>query len=108
MNPETVPPEVEMMKLILAKWVSQPIHAAATLGLADLLADGPRQIDELAESAGVLPDPLYRLLRCLASVGIFRETEAHTFANTPMSTCLQQGRLRSAAIMFNAAVNETT
>ena len=52
---------------------SQAIHVAATLGIADLLEDGPRSADELAEATGARASALYRLLRALASVGVFVE-----------------------------------
>ena len=55
--------------------VSQAIHVAATLGLADLLGNGARTSDELAEATDSHPGALYRLLRALASVGVFREEE---------------------------------
>ena len=51
--------------------VSQAIHVAATLGLADLLRDGPRSVDDLAAATGTTASALNRLLRALASVGIF-------------------------------------
>jgi hypothetical protein len=102
MNPETMPPEAQMMKMVLAKWISKPIYAAASLGIADLLANGPCHVDELARQVDARPDPLYRMLRSLASVGIFKETEAMAFANTPMSDLLQEGRLRAVILMFHA------
>jgi O-methyltransferase domain/Dimerisation domain len=69
--------------------VSQAIHVAATLGLADLLGDGSRTSDELAEATGSHPGALYRLLRALASVGVFREEEGRRFALTPIGEHLR-------------------
>lgn len=102
MTPETLPPEAQMMNFILAKWISKPIHAAATLGIADLLADGPRSVTDLAKCLDLHADALYRLLRSLAGVGIFCETTARCFSNTPLSGCLQEGRMRGAALMFHS------
>ena len=66
--------------------VSQAIHVAATLGLADHLADGPRTSDELAAATDSHAGSLYRLLRALASVGVFDEDESRRFSLTPMGT----------------------
>jgi Dimerisation domain len=63
--------QAELVRMITEYRVTQAIHVAAALGIADLLAHGPRASDELAESAGAYPDALYRLLRALASVGVF-------------------------------------
>jgi hypothetical protein len=53
---------------------------AATLGLADLLADGSRTADELAAATESDPDALYRLLRALASVEILHEEDGRLFS----------------------------
>ena len=62
--------------------MSQAICVAAELGVADLLADGARTSDDLAEATGTNADALYRLLRALASVGMLREEEGRLFALT--------------------------
>jgi hypothetical protein len=72
--------------------VSQAIHVAASLGIADLVQDRPRGVDDLAEATGTRAPFLYRLLRALAGVGIFSEDEGGRFAQTPLS-----GYLRSDA-----------
>jgi hypothetical protein len=60
-------------------------HAAAKLKIADLLASGPKTVAELAGACDVKEDALYRVLRALASVKVFRETAGRTFVNTPIS-----------------------
>ncbi len=66
--------------------VSASLNVALELGIADLLTDGPRSVAHLATAAGVRADGLYRVLRALASAGIFEERENRTFAlNTPAS-----------------------
>jgi ubiquinone/menaquinone biosynthesis C-methylase UbiE len=69
--------------------VTHSIYAAAKLGIADLLAAGPRTTEELAGLAGVHAPSLYRLLRALASVGVFTETAPATFALTPTAERLR-------------------
>jgi len=65
------------------------LHVAAKLKVADFLAAGPRSAAELAASTGANEDALYRILRALASLGVFREAAPRTFANTPMSEALR-------------------
>jgi hypothetical protein len=58
-----VSPRDTLLRMTSAFQVSQAIHVAATLGIADLLEDGPRSADELAEATGTHAPTLYRLLR---------------------------------------------
>ncbi len=102
MAQETVAPEARMMKFILGKWISKPIHVAAKLGIADILAEGSRNIDYISEMTGTHPPSLYRMMRALSSVGVFAETEDRVFVNTPLSECLAENRLRSASLMFHS------
>jgi hypothetical protein len=82
-------PAAELMRLVNGYQVSQAIHVAATLGIADLLQDGARSSDELAAATGTHPPSLYRVLRALAAVGVFREEAEGRFALTPMGACLR-------------------
>ena len=65
------------------------IYVAAKLGIADLLKDGPKTVDDIAQSVGAVPRNLYRVLRALASMGIFAETPDGTFALTPLAEVLR-------------------
>ena len=80
------------------------LHEAAKLKIADLLATGPRPIAELAEARGVNEDALYRILRALSSVNVFRETAPRVFANTPLSEGIRSDIANSArdAVLFMA------
>jgi O-methyltransferase domain/Dimerisation domain len=82
-------PWLDMVGLINGFQVSQAISVAATLRVADHLKDGPRSADELAALTESHADGLYRLLRALAAVGVFKEEEGRTFALTPMGDCLR-------------------
>ena len=82
-------PAATLMRLLAGAQVSQAIHVAATLGVADLLADGPRASEELAAETGAHAGSLYRLLRALASVGVFHEDEQRRFALTPLGELLR-------------------
>ncbi len=83
------PPGVALRRLIDGYQASQAIHVAATLGIADFLADGPRTSDELAGLTSTHPPSLYRVLRALAALGVFREEEDERFALTPLGDCLR-------------------
>lgn len=72
-----------LMQMATGYMVSSALYVAATLNIADLLWDGPRPVAELARLTGTQEEPLYRVLRALASVGIFSETEPKSFALTP-------------------------
>jgi SAM-dependent methyltransferase len=96
----------QLMRFILSKWVSKPIHVAAELGIADLLAEGQQDVEELARRTRSDPDALYRVMRALASVGIFVESEKRRFGLNPMASLLQSGSLRSAARTFHSEWND--
>jgi hypothetical protein len=61
-----------------------------SLDIADKLAGGPKTVDALAAEAGVVADPLYRMLRVLAMVGIFTEVSPRTFGLTPAADILRR------------------
>jgi DNA-binding transcriptional ArsR family regulator len=79
----------DLRRLINGYQVSQAIHVAATLGIADLLADGSRTSDELAEATGSHPRALYRLLRALAAAGVLHEDEKRSFALSELGAQLR-------------------
>ena len=82
-------PATAMQRLVEGFRVSQAIHVAATLGIADLLAGGSRTSDQLAEATGTHPTALYRLLRALASVNVLQELADRRFALTPLGEHLR-------------------
>jgi hypothetical protein len=65
------------------------MYVAAKLGIADLLKDSPKSCDELATATGTNAPSLYRVLRALASLGVFAETQPNHFTLTPLAACLQ-------------------
>jgi ubiquinone/menaquinone biosynthesis C-methylase UbiE len=95
-------PRQQLLQMITSYWVSQSIHLAAKLGLADLVKDGPKTAAELATATNTHAPSLYRLLRALASVEIFAEDEQQRFSLTPMAECLldQHGSQRAVALMM--------
>ena len=88
--------------MITGYWISQAIYAAAKFSIADHLKDGPKSVNELAEATSTNADALYRLLRALASKGIFAEGEPRQFSLTPLAEPLQSdvpGSKRALALM---------
>lgn len=104
-NSEMQPTEA-LVQMIVGTWVSRAIYVAAELGIADLLKDGPHSSEELATATGVDARSLYRVLRALASVGVFLEGSPGYFELTPLAECLQTDRsesLRAYALKFGQA-----
>jgi hypothetical protein len=98
-----VPPTVALYQKLSGAWVAQAISVVAKLGTADALAAGPRGVDELAAAAGAHAPSLYRVLRALASVGIFAEDDNGRFGLTPLAEPLRSdapSSLRAFAIML--------
>jgi len=97
------PHRAQLQELIGSMRVTQLIYVAAKLGIADQLKEGPKRIDELASTAAVDRTALYRVLRALASQGIFAETGDCHFALTPQADLLREdvpGSLRAYAMML--------
>ena len=78
--------------LLNGYWMSQSVYAAAKLGLADLIGRGPQTAEQLAAATETNAAALYRLLRALASAGVFRENEKHQFEMTPVAERLRRDR----------------
>ncbi len=97
-----ISPSAQLDRMITGYWISQAIYAAAKFGIADLLKQGPESVEDLAEKTSTNPDALYRLLRALASVGIFAEGPPRQFSLTPLAEPLQTnvpGSKRALALM---------
>jgi hypothetical protein len=80
---------MQMYGMLNAHFLAQALHVAATLKIADLLADGLRTVEELAEASSSHPASLYRLLRMLAGAGVFAEEEPGRFGLTPLASTLR-------------------
>lgn len=99
------PPATQLMQMIFGFVTTQAISVAARLSLADLLKDGPKSIEELAQATGTQASALYRILRELASVGIFAEDDAARFKLTPLAEPLRSdtpGSVRDLSIFIGA------
>src|SRR5271154_687615 len=100
-HPQNPPPEARIIEMFLAPLLTQALHAAAALGIADLLKDGPRDSDDLAAGCNAHPPSLYRILRALAGSCIFTEVSTGRFALNPVAETLRSdipGSMRAMAM----------
>ena len=94
-----------LRRLILGLRTTQLIAVAAQLGIADALHETPRSATELADELCVDADALRRLLRALARLGVFAETDDGRIAHTPLSEPLRgdaERSLRDVAQLYGA------
>lgn len=99
---EKLSPQATVLNLTVGYWISSLIYIAAKLRLPDLLRDGPRTAAELASTTGTNASSLYRVMRTLASVGIFAELKDGRFKLTPFASTLRSdvpGSLHGFALM---------
>src|SRR5437762_2060890 len=95
----------QLLGMLTGAWFAQALYVAAKLGIADELRQGPKSSEALAAATHTDASALYRLLRALASVGVFTETEKETFGLTPLAEPLRSdapSSLRAFAIMLGA------
>ena len=85
--------------------VASAVNVVAQLAIPDRLANGPRTADDLARETGVNGDALYRVMRALASVGVFEERDERTFALTPAGEALKEGPVRAMALWIACPLN---
>src|SRR6185436_5575820 len=77
-----LPSPFQISRLITSLWVPQAIYSAASLGVADALADGPRASADVARAVGAEPGTLHRLLRALVTLELLQMTDEGAFALT--------------------------
>jgi hypothetical protein len=102
-SPKEIPLSAQLLEMIFGFALSRSIAVAAQFRIADLLKDGPKSADELALAIGAHPRSLYRLLRALASAGIFAEEADGRFSLTPLAELLRSDApesLRAFAAMM--------
>ena len=101
MNDHQPPPPVQMMQMITGFWTSCCVYSAAKLNIADHLKEKPQTAEQLAEATHCHASSLYRVLRALSSVGVFKENERNQFELTQLGETLQSdvpGSMKAMAI----------
>lgn len=89
-DPVTATPYQHLVGILTGFSRSRSVAVAADLQLADIMADGPLHVDVLAAKTGTHAPSLFRLLRALASIGIFAQVSPSVFGNSPSSEFLRQ------------------
>jgi len=100
-----LPAPFRLIQMGSAFWQSRALATAAELGVADTLGDAEMSSAELAAELHLHEDHLYRLLRMLASSGVFEERMERRFLNNRLSACLRRDHPRSVRaiiLMHNA------
>ena len=82
-------PQKRIFPMVMGFWQARALAVATELGLAELLAEGPLDVDQLASRSQTNASGL-RLLRALESIGFFTQTSPRVFSNTAMSACLRK------------------
>jgi hypothetical protein len=85
-----VDPHQQLFGILMGFWQSRALATAAELEFADHLATEPLHLDELAKRTETHAPSLFRLLRALESIGVFRQVAPHVFTNTAMSNLLRK------------------
>jgi hypothetical protein len=99
-DPAAAPPPPLALQIGFGYVASAALQVALHLDIADRLADGPKTVGDLARAAGVQEDGLYRVLRTLASVGIFEERPPRTFATNAAADVLRKGETTLRNILY--------
>ena len=84
-------PAEKIMQSALGFMATAALHAVTTLGVPDLMKNGPVNVASLAISTSTNEDALYRVMRALASMSIFTESAPRNFALTPSGELLVKG-----------------
>ena len=98
-DPQPTIEDITALQELMFPSAAQCVRVAAELGLAELLADGPLSVNELADRAGANPRALSGALRILTVDGVFEEVAPGVFANTPRSHLLRRGVPDSQFVM---------
>jgi O-methyltransferase domain len=92
--------EAKVWDILRGALATRTLGIVAGLGIPQALAAGARSVEDLARDAGADADALHRLLRALASEGVFAEEERGVFRNTPASELLLTSGWDDFAVLF--------
>ncbi len=94
----------KLLQIFAAPWITQSVYVVCSLGIADILKDDEKDVEEISSLVSCNASSLYRILRCLASMGIFAETKPKTFKLTGTAQYLRADHpnsLRSLSMMLS-------
>lgn len=90
MSDHVLPPPAQMLQFVMGSWVSQAVGAAARLDIAEHVAAGAKTAEAVASRSGANADAVHRLMRALASIGVFAMS-GNEFTLTPVGETLRSG-----------------
>ncbi len=90
-----IPPQQRVIQMLEQFWLARSVAVAARLGLADLMAERPRTVGELAEATGSHPEALSRLVRAMVAYGVFQRAEEGRVGLTELGESLVSDRTGS-------------
>lgn len=94
---------VQIIEISRGYMAATCLYAVAKLKIADFIADGPKPVSEIARASKTNEDALFRIMRALATINVFREIAPRTFVNTPISETLRSdvpGSSRDAVLFM--------
>jgi hypothetical protein len=100
---EPIPPQIQLYQMGTGHYLSRALGLATKLCIPDCLRSGPRHYSEVAAELGAHPPSLNRVMRLLASAGIFDEQAGGKFSLTPLGDLLRSdapGSMRAAVLLF--------
>src|SRR5215470_18041591 len=86
-----------LFQMVIGKWITQALGTVVEIGVPDQLAKGNRRCGDIAREAGVSEKGLYRLLRALASLGLFVEGSDRRFELSPIGILVRSDHPESLA-----------
>src|SRR5215475_761131 len=110
-RPQGLQPGERLFQMALGFMGTAALGCVAELDIAEHLKNGPRTVAELAAETGVKEEPLYRVLRALASAEIFAENEPRTFRLTPAAEllcCGAKGSMRDMVRWMGSRIHFET
>jgi hypothetical protein len=102
---KVTPPPFRLIQIGSAFWQSRALYVGVKLRLADEIGDTEKSISDLSEALMLNGDHLYRLMRMLASIGIFTEITTRKFKNSELSEYLRENNpknVRAMILMHNS------
>jgi len=88
-------PAIRLLDLIQSHRITTVIYVAAKLGIAELLRDGPRSLDDLARATNAHHDALRRLLTALSTIGMCAPAGQAGYTLTELGAALDGSAERS-------------
>jgi hypothetical protein len=85
----TQDPQLLLGQLLFGKQMTYCLSGVARLGVADHMNATPMAVEEIAGKTGAHAPSLYRVMRMLASMGVFKEEQGKRFALTPAGALLK-------------------